>query len=94
MNDTPHDHARPSLADHRTALLVTRAILDRADLKAAHEAAEDGSCPACVATAGISYGLTLASTMAGDTAFMSEPVRLALLAAVDATLRDLDSGSN
>ena len=44
--------------------------------------------------AGISYGITLASTMAGDTAFMTEPVRLALLAATEATLRDLDSGSN
>ena len=95
MTDSQHDHDRPGIADMRTALAVTRAILDGADLKAAHEAVtESGSCPACVATAGISYGLTLASTMAGDAAFMSEPVRLALVAAVDATLRDLDSGSN
>jgi hypothetical protein len=94
MNDNPDDHDRPSLADHRTALLATRAILDGADLKAAHEAAEGGSCAACVATAGISYGLTLASTAAGDTAFMSEPVRLALLALVDATLAELDAAPN
>ena len=44
--------------------------------------------------AGISYGITLASTMAGDTAFMSEPVRQALLAAVDATLAELDAAAN
>ena len=94
MNDTPHDHDRPSLADHRTALLATLAILDSANLKAAHEAAEGGSCPVCVAVAGISYGITLASTVAGDTAFLNEPLRLALIAATEATLRDLDSGSN
>ena len=88
------DHDRPSLADHRAALLATLAILDGADLKAAHEAAEGGSCPACVATAGISYGLTLASTVAGDTAFMNEALRLQLIAATEATLRDLDSSAN
>ena len=92
MSDSPHDH-RPGIADMRAALLATRAILDRAD-DTAHEAAEGGSCPACTTMAGISYGTTLASTMAGDTAFMSEPVRLQLLAMVDATLRDLDTGSN
>ena len=94
MSDDQHDHDRPGIADMKTALLATRAILDGADLKAAHEAAEGGSCAACVATAGISYGLTLASTMAGDTALMSEPVRLALLDAVDATLAELDAASN
>ena len=94
MNDTPHDHDRPGIADMKTALLVTRVILDGADLKTAHEAAARGSCPVCVAVAGISFGITLASTVAGDTAFVNEPLRLALLAAVDAAERDLDSGSN
>ena len=94
MNDNPHDHDRPGIADMRAALLATLAILDGADLKAAHEAAEGGSCPVCVAVAGISYGLTLASTVAGDTAFMNEALRLQLIAATEATLRDLDSGSN
>ena len=94
MTASPHDdHDRPSLADHRTALLVTRAILNGADLKAAHEAAAAG-CPVCVAVAGISFGISLASTMAGDQSFTSEPVRQALLAAVDVTLRDLDTGGN
>ena len=86
-SDGLDDHARPGLADMRAALLVTRAILDSADDTAHQEAAEGGSCPACVAMAAISYGTTLATTMAGDTGFMSEPVRLRLLAAVDATLR-------
>ena len=94
MSDDQHDHDRPGIADMKTALAVTRVILDSADLKTAHEAAEGGSCPVCVAVAGISYGITLASTVAGDEAFVNEPLRLALIAAVDATLRDLDSGSN
>ena len=90
-----HDHARPGIADMKAALTVTRAVLDGADLKTAHEAAAGGgSCPACVAVAGISFGITLASTVAGDKAFVSEPLRLQLLAAVDAARRGLDTESN
>lgn len=92
-SDGLHDHARPGLADMRPALLATRAILTGDD-QAAHQAAESGSCPECVAMAGISYGTTLASTMAGDTGLMSEPVRQALLAAVGATLAELDASAN
>ena len=44
--------------------------------------------------AGISYGITLASTVAGDTGFVSEPVRRALLAAVDATEAELRDSAN
>ncbi len=94
MSDDQHDHDRPGIADMKTALAVTRVILDSADLKTAHEAAARGSCPVCVAVAGISFGITLASTMAGDAAFTSEPVRLAMLDAVAAARRELDSGSN
>jgi hypothetical protein len=95
MNDNPHDHARPDLAAQQTALHVARAILDGADLKTAHEAATGGgSCPACVAVAGISFGITLASTLAGDKTFTSEPVRGALLAAVDAAERELRAAPN
>ena len=90
---TPHDHDRPDTADMRAALATTRAILNGADHDA-HQAAESGSCAACTAMAGISYGTTLASTMAGDTGFMSEPVRLALLAAVDATEAELRGSAN
>jgi hypothetical protein len=88
----PHDH-RPGIADMKAALTVTRAVLGGAD-ETAHEAAGGGSCPACVAVAAASYGITLASTMAADTGFVSEPVREALLAAVDATERELDSAPN
>jgi hypothetical protein len=94
MSDDQHDHDRPGIADMKTALGTFRVVLDSADLKTAHEAAARGSCPVCVAVAGISFGITLASTVAGDTAFVNEPLRLALLAAVDAAERDLDSGSN
>jgi hypothetical protein len=93
MSGTPHDHDRPGVADMRAALLVTRAILVGAD-DTAHTAAGGGSCPACTVMAGISYMITAYSTAAGDTAFVSEPVRQQLLAAVDATRRELDSGSN
>jgi hypothetical protein len=94
MNAGQHDdHDRPGIADMRAALLATRAILDRAD-DTAHQAAEGGSCPACTAVAAASLGITLASTLAGDTAFVSEPVRGALLAAVDAAERELGSAAN
>jgi len=94
MSDGLHDHARPDTADMRAVLVVARAILDGADHGTAHQAAEGGACPACVAVAGISYGITLASTVAGDKSFVSEPVRLQLLAAVAATLAELDAAPN
>ena len=65
-------HARPDLADMKTALGLARVILDSADLKTAHEAAEAGSCPACVAVAAMSFGITLASEVGGDSGFVSE----------------------
>lgn len=89
----PHDHARPDTADMRAVLATARAILDGADRTAA-QAAGSGSCAVCVAVAGISFGITLASTVAGDKGFVSEPVRLALLAAVDATEAELGAAPN
>ena len=95
MNDSPHDHDRPGIADMKAALHVTRVILNSADLKTTHEAVvAAGCCPACVAVAGISYGTTLASVMAGDEALMSEQTRLRLLAAVDAAERELGAAPN
>lgn len=94
MSDDLHDHARPDLADMRAVLATARAILDGTDHGTAAQAAEGGSCPACVAAAGISFGITLASTVAGDTAFVSEPVRARLLAAVDAAQAELDAAPN
>lgn len=94
MNDSPHDHARPDLADMRAVLVTARAILDGADHDTAHQAAGAGFCPACTAVAGISFGITLASTLAGDQAFVSEQTRARLLAAVDATQQELDAAPN
>jgi hypothetical protein len=88
------DHTRPDLADMRAALVIARAILDGADHDTAHQAAGAGSCPACVAMAGISFGITLASTMAGDAMFVSEQTRARLLAAVDAAQQELDAAPN
>ena len=89
----PHEHARPGLDDMRASLAVARAILLRDD-RAAHAAASAGSCPACTVMAGVSFGITLGSIMAGDPAFVSEPVRAALLAAVDAAEAELRAAPN
>jgi hypothetical protein len=88
-----HDHARPDTADMRAALAAARAILTGDD-QAAHAAAGSGSCPQCTARAGISFGIALASTLAGDKPFVSEPTRRAMLAAVDAAQRELDAAPN
>jgi hypothetical protein len=93
MTGDPHDHARPGLADMRAALATARAVL-LGDDPAAHAAASAGSCPACTAMAGISFGITLGSIMAGDPAFVSEPVRGAMLAAVDAAEAELRAAPN
>ena len=87
------EHTHPDRADMRAALAVTRGILEGAD-GAAHEAAGSGSCEACTAMAGISWVISFASTLAGDTAFVSEPVRLALLDAVDASEAELRAAGN
>jgi hypothetical protein len=90
----PHDHARPDAADMRASLATARAILDGADPSTAHETAESGTCAACVAVAGISFMVTVVSTLAGDTTVVSERSRRAMLAAVQAAQRELDSAPN
>ena len=40
MNDSPHDHDRPGIAEQRAALAAARAMLTTAELGAAHQAAE------------------------------------------------------
>lgn len=89
-----HDHTRPDTADMKAALGTARAILDGADHDTAHQAAGAGSCPACTAAAGIAFGITLASTLAGDKTFVSEQTRARLLAAVDAAEQELGSAPN
>jgi hypothetical protein len=89
-----HDPARPGVADMPASLAAARAILDGSEPGTAHQAAETGTCPACVAVAGISFMITTVSTMAGDTMFVSERTRLALLAAVQAAEDELRGSGN
>ena len=92
MSDEPHDH-RPDRAAQRAALVVARAILAGADADA-HAAAAASSCPPCTAMAGVSFGITLASMLAGDEMFVSEQTRARLLAAVDAAAQEIDTAPN
>ncbi len=97
MSDAQHEHARPDLADMRAALATARAILadpdPDADPDAAHDYAGAGSCDSCTAIAGIQFGFTLAAVFTGKP-FVDEPLRLQLLAAVDAARRELDTAPN
>ncbi len=93
-NPVNHDHARPDVSAQRAALVVARAILTGADADAHAAADAGGSCPACVALAGISFAFTVTSTLAGDKAFMSERVRRAILAAVNTAQAELDAFQN
>jgi hypothetical protein len=93
MTADPQEHARPDLADQWAALATARAIL-LGDDPAAHAAASAGSCPACVAVAGISYGIKLVSDLAGDGALVSAPVRLAMLDAIALTEAELRAAGN
>jgi hypothetical protein len=92
VNDAPHDH-RPDRAAQRAALIVCRALLTGADADA-HAAAAASSCPPCTAMAGVSFGITLASMLAGDEMFVSEQTRARLLAAVDAAAQEIDTAPN
>ena len=93
MNDSPHDHARPDLADHRAVLAVARAVL-ASDPAAAHEAAASGSCPSCTVIGALQLGFALVAQFTGERMFVSEPLRLQLAAVVDATQAELDSSGN
>ena len=96
MTGGPPAHPRPCPADLYAAAVLTRAILGGSGHGENHAIVTTGhgTCPACIAVAAASYGVTLASTAAGDTSLMSEPVRLALLALVDETLAELRGTSN
>lgn len=91
--DTPHDHARPDLADQWAAVRIARAMLTGDD-PAAHDAASAGTCPACTTLAATSFGIMLASRAYGDTALVSEPSLRAMLAAVDAAETELRAAGN
>ena len=90
---TTAHHARPGLDDMRAALATARAVL-LGDAPVAPAAASAGTCPQCTAMAGVTFGITLGSILAGDPAFVSEPVRQAMLAAVDAAETELRAAPN
>ena len=88
-----HDHARPGRAAQQTVLDLGRAILV-GNPPAASAAVSDAECPPCVAIAAMQYGFTLCSVFAGDDLFVSETTRRRLLAAIDATQKELDASAN
>ena len=92
-SDGLDDHARPGLADHRAVLTTARAVLAN-DPDAAHAAAGAGSCEACTVIAAIQYGFALVAQFTGERMFVSERLRLQLVAAVDATEAELDASAN
>jgi hypothetical protein len=93
--DQPEDEPahRPGLADHRAALAAARAILTGDD-QAAHAAAGSGSCPQCTALDGISLGMQLVSTLAGEKLGVSPELARVMLAAVEAAEAELRGMSN
>jgi len=88
-----HDHDRPSLADQRAVLATARAVL-ASDPAAAHEAAGTGSCDSCTVVAALQLGFALVAQFTGERMFVSESLRLQLVAAIDATQAELDSAGN
>jgi hypothetical protein len=93
MTAEPHEH-RPGLADQRAVLATARLILTGADHGTAHAAAATGTCPACTAVAGISFGISLAATLAGEQIGVSQELASAMLAAVDAAEGAVRSAGN
>lgn len=89
----PDDHDRPSRADQQAVLATARAILG-SDPAAAHQAAGTGSCQACTVIAAMQLGYALVAEFLGERMFVSEPLRLKLAAAIDATQAELDSSAN
>lgn len=90
------DHPQPCTADLYAAAVLTRNVLTGASHAEGHALADStyGTCTACIAVAAAGLGTTLASAAAGDQSLMSEPVRLALLALVDAALAELKGAPN
>ena len=86
------DH-RPDTADLRAVLAVARAVLTGDD-PAAHQAAATGTCPACTTVAAVSFGFSLAATLAGEQVGVSPELARVLLAAVDAATRELGTAPN
>ena len=93
MSDGLHDHAHPDLTDQRAVLATARAVL-ASDPDAAHDFAASGSCEACTVVAALQFGFALVAQFTGERMFVSEGLRLQLVAAVDATQAELDAAPN
>lgn len=87
-------HDRPGIADQLAALAMARATLGGADPAAVRQAAGDRACPACTAVAGVSLGITLAATLAGEKLGVSPELARVMLAGVDALEAELRGMSN
>ena len=108
MNDSPHDHDRPGIAEQRAALAAARAMLTTAELGAAHQAAEAAMasgagpdparpCAACATVAAASFGIAVAEQLAAGLArklLDTGLIRAAILDTIAATERDLRSMGN
>ena len=92
MTSDLHDHARPDRAAQQSVLDIARAVLHR-DMPGAHEAISAAACPSCVAIASLQLGFTLCSVFAG-TPFITEPLRIQLVAAVEAAQAELNAAPN
>ncbi len=68
MSDSQHDHDRPGIADMRAALAVTRASSTPTWRPPTRPPAPGPGARSVSRVAGISFGITLASAAAGDTA--------------------------
>ena len=87
-------HVRPAVADQRAVLAVAANILAGAEPEAAHEAATPpGTCPACVAVAALQLGFALCVSLAGLD-FITEELRVQLLANVEHAAAELEGGQN
>ena len=87
-------HVRPAIADQRAVLAVAAAILTGAEPAAAHDAAvPPGTCAPCVAVAALQLGFALCVSLAGLD-FMTEELRVQLLASVQHAAAELEGGQN
>ena len=95
--DGPHDH-RPDHAAQLAAIAAARAVI-LGDDPAAITAAEAAPCTVCAAIAGFHWWMSMAALIINRingqrSAFVSQELRLAFLAAVKETERDLGSEPN
>jgi hypothetical protein len=93
MTADPHDH-RPGRAAQRATIAIARAALT-GNPDAAVAAAATVPCPVCLALTVTHYWIALAAILDGNRdGIVTEQVRRKLLAAADATEREIDSAAN